>query len=720
MRPPKPTGSSPLDKIPPEIVLAITEDLPQFSVNSLCQASKRLHQIINPSLYKAAIKTPQFVSVAALDGKLDTLKVAALFGAHLNRVYWVPAPSWSLLCWGDDDSDCSESGDSDCSESDDPEFSDSDSPGSRIGDDHIFDLFGFKPIHDDGEGSALPHDLDIGYCWATPFHLAAAEGHYDMVEWLLAQGVDLNVPGKLFCPCSSFSEVLVEGPCRSILSSGTWAPLHYAICRSHPKIALLLIDSGASMEVRYSRSKDIPRTHGIDELFGLAPCLSASEIRQSLGHLLIYHLGIHPDSDGEEDDHEEDGPLSEQYLRRCLQYNMSAIHCAALSNEPEILRHLVDLGISVDTADGCRANILYHAVERRNLEMVRCTLSLHASPSASACIVDKMHIKYRVEGICQWVARFCHDSNPDYLDAVIVMLAEHGGDSVFWQQPDPWYEAVVDLDGEDNHAEGEDVEHESIRPKSMTINIIARHMINPFKDCAKRSWVSLLLRGAIATYQPTEDFNDLKKELVAFFWRIIDDCGCAAAALEMILQSYDSFDLTELMDGELPLKRVKTNYEGQLGTAALHMLLTDYKVRSHEQAEFEVTVRDKAAWLLKHGADPVDKFHHPAKFAALPCFLARLNVCEPRDFLHRSSRQRVADMMRILGEHGAWEIGDSETQHAVRTWDEIVRKVEHLNRNSAKAMRKVVLPSRVSAIWEAMIDCATGDTSRDVEIKVME
>ncbi|KAI8291598.1 hypothetical protein K4K60_001299 [Colletotrichum sp. SAR11_57] len=327
-----------------------------------------------------------------------------------------------------------------------------------------------------------------------------------------------------------------------------------------------------------------------------------------------------------------------------------------------------------------------------------------------------MHIKYRVEGVCQWVARFCHDSNPDYLDAVIFMLAEHGGDSVFWQQPDPWYEAVVDLDGEDNHAEVEDVEHESIRPKSMTISIIARHMINPFKDCAKRGWVSLLLRGAIATYQPTEDFNDLKKELVAFFWRIIDDCGCGAAALEMILQSYDSFDLTELMDGELPLKRVKMNYEGQLGTAALHMLLTDYKVRSHEQAEFEVAVRDKATWLLKHGADPVDKFHHPAKFAALPCPLARLNVCEPRDFLrgysrHRITRavdlkavSRVADMMRILGEHGAWEIGDSETQHAVRTWDEIVRKVEHLNRNSAKVMRKVVLPSRVSAIWKAMID----------------
>ncbi|KAF0323122.1 hypothetical protein GQ607_009666 [Colletotrichum asianum] len=395
---------------------------------------------------------------------------------------------------------------------------------------------------------------------------------------------------------------------------------------------------------------------------------------------------------------------------------MSAIHCAALSNEPEILRHLVDLGISVDTADGCGANILYHAVESRNLEMVRCALSLHASPSASACIVDKMHIKYRVEGICQWVARFCHNSNPDYPDAVIVMLAEYGGDCVFWQQPDPWYEAVVDLDGEDNHVEGEDVEHESIRPKSMTINIIARHMINPFKDCAKRGWASLLLQGAIATYQPTEDLNDLKKELVAFFWRIIDDCGCGATALEMILQSYDSFDLTEPMDGELPLKRVKTNYKGQLGTAALHMLLTDYKVRSHEQAEFEVAVRDKAAWLLKHGADPVDKFHHPAKFAALPCFLARLNVCEPRDFLrgysrHRITRavdlkavSRVADMMRILGEHGAWEIGDSETQHAVRTWDEIVRKVEHLNRNSAKVMRNVVLPSSVSAIWKAMID----------------
>ncbi|KAI8158494.1 hypothetical protein K4K49_002666 [Colletotrichum sp. SAR 10_70] len=688
MRPSQPTTSSPLDRIPPEIVLAITEELPQFSVNSLCQASKRLHQIINPSLYKAAIKTPHFLSVTALDGKLDTLKIAALFGADLNRVYWVPAPSWSLLCWDGVDED------PDCSGSDDSDYGDFEYP--------IFQRFGFTSIHGAREGSVLPNNRDMGYCWATPLHLAAAEGHYDMVEWLFSQGVDLDVPGKLLCPCSSFSEILAEGSGRSILHSGTWTPLHYAICRSYPKIALFLVDNGASMEVRYPWSKDIPRTHGIDKLFGLGPCQSASEIRQSLGDLLTYHLGVNPDSGEKGKGHKKNELLSEQSQRRCLQYNMSAIHCAAFSNEPEVLRHLVDLGISVDTADGCGANILYHAVESRSLEMVRYALSLQTNPSASVCIVDRMHNKHRVEGICQWVARFSSCISPNYLDAVIVMLAERGGDSVFW------------LDEESSHTEGEDVEHGSIRPKSMTINVIVKYIRNPFKDFAERGWVSQLLQGAIATYQPTKAFNDLEKEVMAFFWQVIGDSSCGAGSLEMILQSYDSLDLTELIEGDVPPRNVKaTNYSGQLGTVALHMILTEYSIDPYDCAG-DIAARDKVAWLLRHGADPIDKFHRAAEFAALPCFLANLNARDGRDFSNYYLRRNdskaidvevvsgVADMMRILGEYGAWELSESETQHAVRTYVNLVRKITYWDGNTAKVMREVVLPSRVSAMLDSM------------------
>ncbi|KAF4832508.1 hypothetical protein CGCTS75_v004617 [Colletotrichum tropicale] len=665
-------------------------------MSSLCQASKRLRQIINPSLYKAAIKTPHFLSATARDGKLDTLKVAASFGADLNRVYWVPAPSWSLLCWNGVGSNCAASEDPDSSGSDDSDYGNFEKP--------IFSRLGFAPIHVPLKDPALPNDRDIGYCWATPLHLAAAEGHYDMAEWLLSQGVDLDVPGKMLCSCSSFSEILAEGGDRSILQSGTWTPLHYAICRSHPKVALFLIDNGASLEVRYPWSKDIPRTHGIEKLFGLGSCQSASEIRRNLGGLLTYHLGVKPHSGGKGFGRKKKELLSEQYQRRCLQYNMSAIHCAAFSNEPEVLRHLVDLGISVDTADGCGANILYHAVESRSLEMVRYALSLQTNLSASVYIVNRRHpIKHRVEGICQWVARFCHyNSSPNYLDAVIVMLAEHGGDSVFW------------LDEENSHAEGGDVGHESIRPKSMTINVIAKHMINPCKDFAKRGWVSQLLQGAIATYQPTEGFNDLKKEVMAFFWRVIGKSSCGAGSLEMILQSYDSLDLTELIDGDVPLRNVEaTNYAGQLGTVALHMILTEYSLNPYDYAD-DIASRDKVAWLLRHGADPIDKFHRPAEFAALPCFLGNLSARDgwefSRCYLRRSNSKAtdvevisgVADMMRILGEHGAWELSESDSQHAVRTYANLVQRISYWDRDAGKVMREVVLPSRVSEMLDTM------------------
>lgn len=171
----------------------------------------------------------------------------------------------------------------------------------------------------------------------------------------------------------------------------------------------------------------------------------------------------------------------------------------------------------------------------------------------------------------------------------------------------------------------------------------------------------------------------------------------------MILQSYDALDLTELIVGDLPLRKVETNYDGQLGTAALHMLLTNYSIDPNDSTR-EITVRDKVAWLLKHGADPIDKFHRPAKFAALPCFLTSLSARRNSKAVDLKVVSRIADMMRILGEHEAWEMSESETRDALRTYDDLVRKIERRNENTAKMMREVFLPSRVSALWKVIID----------------
>ncbi|KAJ0354454.1 hypothetical protein COL154_011750 [Colletotrichum chrysophilum] len=258
------------------------------------------------------------------------------------------------------------------------------------------------------------------------------------------------------------------------------------------------------------------------------------------------------------------------------------------------------------------------------------------------------------------------------------------------------------LDEESSHTEGEDVKFEFSRAKSMAINVIAKYIRNPFKDFAERGWVSQLLQGAIATYQPTEAFNDLKKEIMALFWHVIGDSSCGAGSLEMILQSNDYLDLTELIDGDLPPRDVKaTNYAGKLGTVALHMILTEYSLDPYDYAG-DIAARDKVAWILRHGADPIDKFHRAADFAALPCFLSNLNARDGWDLSNLEVVSGVADIMRILGEHGAWELSESETQHAVRTYVNLVRKITYWGRDTAKVMREMVLPSRVSAMLDTM------------------
>ncbi|KAI8191214.1 Tankyrase-1 [Colletotrichum sp. SAR 10_75] len=318
----------------------------QHLFGSLCRVNRRFHSIFEPLLYRAAIATENNVitTLAARDGRLDTLKKAVEYGADLNSVTWVPIPNWSP-------------------------------PG-----DLDRDLRGTEEC---------PRDTSWGICWATPLHMAVCEGRYDVVKYLLSLGVDVDVPGKLLCGCMSMGEIVAgldlnwspelwDGV---VIASGVWTPLHYAICRRKSDIARFLISQGASLDTtRYPDRDEIPRDNGIASLFGLdlsKPKKSAS-IRNRLG-TLICSVGT---SGSMFDGHEEVVGGDGYGGREPLADSVAAIHTAAVINDQSMIRHLVvDCGFDINAKDGGGATALHYSLTANDIKTVRCVLSLGADPN---------------------------------------------------------------------------------------------------------------------------------------------------------------------------------------------------------------------------------------------------------------------------------------------------------------------------------------------------
>ncbi|GKT89987.1 ankyrin repeat domain protein [Colletotrichum tofieldiae] len=91
-------------------------------------------------------------------GNLDTSKVAAAYGTDLDMRFPNPLCDQALGIW-----------------------------------DKVYDIDRGPEITEDDE----KHD----WAWAAPLHVAVMQGRYEIVEWLIEQGVDLENPGRHLCGC---------------------------------------------------------------------------------------------------------------------------------------------------------------------------------------------------------------------------------------------------------------------------------------------------------------------------------------------------------------------------------------------------------------------------------------------------------------------------------------------------------------------------------------
>ncbi|KAF3801155.1 hypothetical protein GCG54_00010836 [Colletotrichum gloeosporioides] len=118
----------------PEIWLEISRHLDNRSeIAALAQVNKFLHSIFQAELYRPAVaeKAPEITVVAAAAGNLETLQVAAKFGADLDNFY---------------------------------------------------------PLKPARSVKDIMYPAPPG--WGTPLHLAAYHGHYNAVKWLISQEFD--------------------------------------------------------------------------------------------------------------------------------------------------------------------------------------------------------------------------------------------------------------------------------------------------------------------------------------------------------------------------------------------------------------------------------------------------------------------------------------------------------------------------------------------------
>ena len=286
----------PFLRIPVEIMVPIVNSLGYSAeLASLAKTCRTCYNLSNPILYKNNIKVGYSSSLfwGAIHGVLNSVKLAYAAGADLNFKGHEP---WIL---------------------------------------------GFRRVI-----------LNRGYDGATAMHWAARHNHPDVVNWLLDQGVDIDIPstGVCFRKYEDMPSPRQQNPPLS------WRPLHDCLSKRSLRCARLLINRGASVSLE--------ATHGAHTALHSAAANGLVSIIDLLDQKSLL---------GDIHSRDSEGNTALHHLASLRQKTNSAVI-------PRTLAKLLSLGADLEMVNNFGHAPLVHACRRRNIVLARHLLASGANP----------------------------------------------------------------------------------------------------------------------------------------------------------------------------------------------------------------------------------------------------------------------------------------------------------------------------------------------------